>query len=84
MGYESMDGGNILCGHTSIKGYFHKLSEGREMKVEITIYDENEDPYIVVANGEQEGFVNISFVDDRDGEIRIEDLKCALRKLSAR
>lgn len=63
-------------------------NEGRNMKVEITVSDLNGDSGLVLSNDGNEGAVFVRIQDndnpDYQVEISIDDLKTALRKLSAK
>jgi hypothetical protein len=61
------------------------LLEGKELKTEITLNDEDGQEALVVSSCHENEFVNIRLLDECTScEISIEDLKAALRKLSAK
>ncbi len=54
------------------------------MKVDITVYDKDGREAVVLSTGNKEGQVSIHLCHGTDEQVSIEDLKTALRKLSAK
>jgi len=64
---------------------YKDLFEENELKTEITINDDDGCPAIILSNCQQDGFVDVHICDENTGaNVSIEDLKMALRKLSAK
>ncbi len=85
MQWKPLDRFDMLFGFCSKHEYFIKLSEEGKMKVEITLNDEDSQPIIIISSSHQDEFVNIKFIDDlTSGEVKIDDLKLALKKLTAK
>lgn len=53
------------------------------MKVGITVYDKNDEPAVILEMTEENGLVSVH-VCYEDAEVSLDDLKSALRKLSAK
>jgi hypothetical protein len=54
------------------------------MKVDITVYDKDGHASVILSTGEKEGLVKVHVCQGVDEQVSIEDLKTALRKLSAK
>ena len=60
------------------------LAKRKVMKIEITLNDDNEQPVIIISNCHQDKLVNVEILDESCSvEVSIEELKNALRKITA-
>jgi len=87
--YQELSRFDIMFGLREEPNYFKKLCETlnkeKEMDVKITIYNDENQEAIIVTNGPEEGMVNIKLIDDVDiVTVFIDDLKLALKKLTAK
>lgn len=61
------------------------IIEGKIMRVEITVNGDDREPAIVMSSCVEPELVNVRLYDEiQSRDVKIEDLKLALRKLSAK
>jgi hypothetical protein len=61
------------------------LNKEDDMRVEITLHDDEGQPAIIVSNCHQENLVNIRMLDGMENrEVSVDDLRSAIRKITAK